>query len=138
MLKELRLYDERIPSRKDSEEDLKWLCSSLGLKSKRDKDKTTLKVFRFIIEKTRMGKTASVKEMSEYFGLTRVAVNHHLKKLKNLGLAVQGRHALGQYELRSINLAETLEEVESDSLRVFSRLKKTAGDLDRSLGLPSR
>ena len=138
MLKELKLYDERLPARKDSEEDLKWLCASLGLKSKRDKDRTTLKVFRFIIEKTRMAKTASVKEMSEYFGLTRVAVNHHLKKLKNLGLVAQGRHAAGQYELRSINLAETMHEVENDALRLFSRLKKTAADLDRSLNMPSR
>ncbi len=135
MIQEISLKNLQLPSKPDIEQDLNWLCRSLGFVSNRDREETAAKIFRLIVDAAVQKHALSSEEMAEKTHLTRAAVLHHVKSYVGSGVIIQERT---RYILRMRSLQKTIEEIEQDTMRIFSNLKRIAKEMDENLGLPYR
>jgi predicted transcriptional regulator len=117
------------------EDDLEWVCRSLGFLESRDKKKTAFRVFRSIIETARHDKGLTSDELAKKHELSRGTVIHHLNKLSKSGLVI---HHESQYKLRGRSLKDTIEEVQRDINRIFEDLVKVSETIDDALDLVYR
>lgn len=128
-----RIVIRRIdpPFERDVENEMEWLCQSLGL-SPVNKDKATVEIFKIIVKATEDGKGISSTEVAEKVNLSRGAVIHHLNNLQLSGLVIkQGRN----YFARSRSMVRTVQEVEEDIKRIFLRMQETAREIDKAFGM---
>jgi len=121
----------RKPIKRDVNEELQWLGSSLGLFNLRDKDKSCFRIFIELLKGTRKSGLTS-DELAYRLNLTRGTVVHHIKKLRGSGLVVLKSK---RYLLRVDNLDSLVDEVKKDMDRTYDDLKDVAKDIDRKLGL---
>ncbi|RLI37406.1 hypothetical protein DRO55_01430 [Candidatus Bathyarchaeota archaeon] len=134
-LAEYRILNVRIPPTVNYEQDVEWICRSLGFLEARDKRKTAAKIFKFLLEAASRQSGYSSNELAEKIGLTRGTVVHHLNKMMKCGLVIYHE---GRYKLRGRSLKGTLGEMERDISRVFENLYKVASTIDETLGLSNR
>ena len=123
------------PVRKNLNQDLQWLSSSLGLFSERDKERSCFRIFIELVKSSRMGAALSSDEIAVRTNLSRGTVVHHLNRLIESGLIVISN---SRYILRVSNLESLVAEVKKDVMRVFDDLKDMAEELDEELGLMKR
>jgi predicted transcriptional regulator len=121
----------RKPLKKDINEELQWLGSSLGLFGLRDKDKSCFRIFIELIKTTRQRKGLTSDELAYRLNLTRGTVIHHMKKLQISGIVVVSEN---KYILRVDNLNSLMDELRRDVDRTYDDLKEIAQDIDRKLG----
>ncbi len=115
-------------------DELDWICQSLGFFEPIDRDKTASNVFREILKATESGQALSSSAISERVGMSRGAVINHLNNLMRSGLITRnGRF----YSSRSRSIYRTIEEIEEDVERIFTKMKRTALELDTELGIKS-
>jgi predicted transcriptional regulator len=133
-LAEYVIKDLRIPSTEDYEADVEWFCKCFGFLESRDKEKTASRIFKALLESVKQ-KGLSSDELAEKMGLTRGTMVHHLNKMIQNGLAV---HREGRYELRSMSLQRTVQEVKRDIERVFANIEHIAKSIDENLNLTYR
>ncbi len=125
----------RLPLKEDFDQDVEWICKSLGFLETRDKEKTAARIFKVLLEAAGQGKGLSSDELAEKIGLTRGTMVHHLNKMIKSGIII--RHE-GQYKLRCLSLRKTVEEIERDVDRIVENMVKIAQSIDNSLGLSYR
>jgi len=130
-IQSITIYKLRKPVKKDINEELQWLGSSLGLFNLRDKDKSCFRIFIELLKNTRKSGLSS-DELAYRLNLSRGTVVHHIKKLRSSGLVVIREK---RYILRVDNLHTLVEEVRRDMDRVYDDLKDVAHDIDRKLGI---
>lgn len=115
------------PMRTTPEEEFHWLCETLGFFEPIDKDKTASQIFREIVTATEKGTALTSTAIADRVGMSRGAVINHLNNLLRSGLITRnGRY----YSARSRRLANTIEEIQEDIERIFSRMRKAALDFD--------
>ena len=120
------------PFSSDIDEQLDWICKSLGFFEEIDKDKTAAEVFKEIVRATEKGAFLSSTELSKKVSMSRGSVINHLNRLQRSGLVVkQGRF----YASRSKSIFWTIREIEEDIDRVFRRMEETAKRLDKKFGI---
>jgi len=122
----------RKPLKKDINEELQWLGSSLGLFNLRDKDSSCFRIFIELVKSSRKKKPLSSDELAYKTGLSRGTVIHHLNRLMGSGIVVNEKN---KYILRVENLKVLVEEIEKDIKRACSDLKEIAKNIDEELGL---
>ena len=122
----------RKPAQKNINQELQWLGSSLGLFNLRDKDKSCFRVFIELVKTAKTNNPLSSDELAYRLGLSRGTVVHHLHKLLDSGIVVPTERG---YILRVNNLQDLIDEVEKDTIRAITDLKKMAREIDESLGL---
>ena len=122
----------RKPAQKNINQELQWLGSSLGLFNLRDKDKSCFRVFIELVKTAKTNNPLSSDELAYRLGLSRGTVVHHLHKLLDAGIVVPTERG---YILRVNNLQDLVDEVEKDTIRTISELKKIAKEIDEGLGL---
>src|SRR3989338_3066353 len=122
----------RKPAQKNINQELQWLGSSLGLFNLRDKDKSCFRVFIELVKTAKTNHPLSSDELAYRLGLSRGTVVHHLHKLLDAGIVVPTERG---YILRVNNLQDLIDEVEKDTVRTITDLKKMAREIDRGLGL---
>lgn len=122
----------RKPAQKNINQELQWLGSSLGLFNLRDKDKSCFRVFIELVKTAKTNHPLSSDEIAYRLGLSRGTVVHHLHKLLDAGIVVPTERG---YILRVNNLQDLIDEVEKDTVRTITDLKKMAREIDRGLGL---
>jgi len=120
------------PARKNLNEDLQWLATSLGLFNLRDKERSMFRVFIELLKASKKGNALSSDELAENLKLSRGTVMHHVNKLMEIGLVVNDRK---KYLLRVSNLSALIDELEMDSRRIFREMREVAGDIDKYLGM---
>jgi DNA-binding transcriptional ArsR family regulator len=76
------------------------------------------------------GESVIPEELAREMKLARSTVLHHLKKYKKAGILIRTGRG---YELRERTLVETIEEIEKDVEREFSRIKELARRIDELL-----
>ena len=113
-------------------EEINWLTQTLGLDSKRDKQKHCFRIFSEIVKEIKIGNGLSSEELSERLKVSRTTIIHHLKKLIDSGLVIKHN---SRYFLRENSLTEVLKEIRKDFERIFQDLEQTAKDIDEGLGL---
>lgn len=126
------IHRSRRPQAENVNEELKWLCDSLGLFGDRDKDKSCFRMFIILLKSLNSPDGLTSDEISEKVDLSRGTVIYHLHKLMGSGLVL---HENNRYILRVNNLSSLIGEVESDILKTMDELKKAAEEIDKRLNL---
>jgi predicted transcriptional regulator len=124
----IRIIRHKKPAGGNIEDELDWLCSSLGFCEDIDKDKTAQAIFRSLLESTYEGRQLRSDDIAERVGKSRGAVVNHLNKLMNAGLVV--RHGT-RYELREQSLQNTLLEMRRDMERMMQDMQEMAEEIDK-------
>lgn len=125
----------RIPTEKELDEDIAWVCNSLGFISSRDKEKTAFKILRALIQSAKDEKGLTSEELTCIVKPTIGSVIYHLKKLMRAGLVVKLGSA---YELRMSSFLRTIEEIEREIELTLTDIKRVASDIDEKIGLAHR
>jgi len=108
-------------------EEIQWLCRSLGLFGERDKEKSCYRVF---IELLKNNKGQSSDEIADNTRITRGTVIHHVNKLMDSGLVISQKN---KYKLRTRNLYRLIKEVKEDVEETLLEMEKIAKKIDRNL-----
>ena|SRR3989344_1231732 len=131
-MKELNLIKNKKPTGNDPNRDIIWLCESLGLITKRDKERNCFKVFSEIVKANKEKKYLTSEEINKTLKLSRSNVVHYLNKLIDSGLIIK---VGSKYELREDNLILLINEIEKDVRLIFEDLKRVALEVDKGLGM---
>lgn len=134
-LRQFTVNKLREPVKKKLDQDIEWICSSLGFLTPRDQDKTAFKILKALINSAKQGKGLTSEELTEYVEPTVGSVIYHLKKLMKAGLVVKLDSA---YELRMNSCLKTIEEIEKEITITLSDIKTIAKDIDDRVGLAHR
>jgi predicted transcriptional regulator len=138
MVKILREYivrKLREPTEKELDQDIKWVCNSLGFITLRDQDNTAFKILKALIISAKDGKGLTSEELSHFVQPTVGSVIYHLKRLIKAGLIIKIN---SNYELRMGSLVRTIEEIEKEMTSTLSDVKKVSDDIDTRIGLERR
>ncbi|MBN1941027.1 MAG: ArsR family transcriptional regulator, partial [Candidatus Diapherotrites archaeon] len=120
------------PFKRNLDDELNWLCSSLGFFEPIDRDKTAASVFKAVVRSTEKGKPLGSTEISEKVKMSRGSVINHLNNLQRSGLIVRhGRF----YVSRSPSMLRTVSEIEEDIDRIFEKMKRIAREIDKEFGI---
>lgn len=113
-------------------EDINFLCKSLGYFSERDKQDTAGKIFRLLVkEACKSDCYLSSDEIAEKLNLTRGAIVHHLNNFISSGIIIKEHN---RYRLRSSSLQKSIEEIKADIDRILQQMIKIAVEIDEKLG----
>lgn len=134
-LKQFVVRKLRDPTEKDLDEDIEWVCNSLGFITPRDQDKTSFRILKALIKSAKEGKGLTSEELTKKVEPTIGSVIYHLKKLMKAGLVVKLEST---YELRMHSLLSTINEIEKDINITLEGIKKISGDIDKEIGLENR
>lgn len=134
-LKQFVVRKLRDPTEKDLDEDIEWVCNSLGFITPRDQDKTSFRILKALIKSAKEGKGLTSEELTKKVEPTIGSVIYHLKKLMKAGLVVKMEST---YELRMHSLLSTINEIEKDINMTLEGIKKISGDIDKEIGLENR
>ena len=131
-MRELNLIKIKKPTGNDPNRHIVWLCESLGLITKRDKERNCFKIFSEIVKANREKKYLTSEEISRILKISRSNAIHYINKLINSGLVIK----IGsKYELREDNLYLLINEIEKDARLIFEDLKKVGLEVDKGLGM---
>ena len=122
----------RSPAPGNINEDIDFICRSLGYFTQRDKQDSAGKIFRLLVKEA-CGSDEGLKseDIAQELILSRGAIIHHLNKFISSGLVVKERNS---YRLRSGSLQKSLEEIKIDIDRIFLQMLKIASEIDDKLG----
>jgi len=134
-LRQFTVKKLREPGEKKLDEDIAWVCNSLGFLSSRDQDQTAFRILKALIESAREGKGLTSEELTKYVEPTIGSVLYHLKKLIKAGLVVKLNST---YELRMNSFLRTIDEIEKEIVDTLGDIKKIAKDIDNTVGLEHR
>tara|TARA_Y100000034_G_scaffold128968_1_gene184547 strand:+ start:1235 stop:1621 length:387 start_codon:yes stop_codon:yes gene_type:complete len=128
MIEEFSITIKKInrPKGSNLNQDIQIISQSLGLFTKRDKEKSCFRVFIEILK----NKGLTAEEITISTNLTRATIIHHLNSLIKNGLVVKKKH---KYYLRGNNLEGLIKEVSKDMDRTFNDLNRLAKNIDRNL-----
>ena len=129
MIEEFSITIKKIrkPKISDLNQDIQIISQSLGLFTKRDKEKSCFRVFIEIL-KNKQG--LSAEEITLNTHITRATVIHHLNSLIKNNLIIKKGH---KYFLRSKNLEELIKDLNKDVDEALNELNKTAKNIDKQL-----
>ena len=130
---QIRITVSRIrrPS-KGVNDELQWLCRSLGMFNLRDKDKSCFRIFIVLLKSLKREPSMSSDEIAARLNLSRGTVIHHLNKLMNSGIVESQQN---KYFLKVENLNELIDNIEKDIYKTLKNLRDVAKDLDKGLDL---
>ncbi len=135
VLRQFMIKKLREPVEKQLDEDIEWVCSSLGFVTPRDQDKTAFRILKALIKSAKDKKGLTSEELTEYVEPTIGSVIYHLKKLMRAGLVVKLNST---YELRMNSFLKTIDEIEKEILTSLADIKRIAKDIDSKVGLEYR
>lgn len=138
MEKSLRLFTVkklRQPTSKMADNDIEWVCNSLGFITPRDHDKTAYMILKALIKSAKHKGGMTSEELERIVEPTRGSVLYHLKKLIRSGLVVKMGSA---YELKMNCLTDTIDEIRKEINLSLDSIRGVAVDIDADLGLESR
>ncbi len=128
----ITIVNIRKPTKRNVNQELQWLGSSLGLFNLRDKDKSCFRVFIELLKSAKGNQSLTSDDLAIRLSLSRGTIIHHINKLMESGFVV---HEGNKYTLRVENLRSLIEEVEKDIKRACDDLKEVAKEIDESLGI---
>jgi len=128
----ITIVSSPIPTSDNLNDKLMWLGGSLGLFSKRDKDKSCFRIFIEMLKFARKGIPISSDELAARLNLSRGTVIHHINRMIVAGLIVVDHN---RYFLRVSNLRKLIEEVQKDLENSLNDIKIIASDIDELLDL---
>lgn len=131
-IQKITLIKTRPPSEGTVNEHLQWLGGSLGLFTKRDKDRSCFRVFIELLRETKIQEGLSSDEIADRLNLTRGTVVHHLHRLEESGL-IEGKK--GKYYLIRDDLQSIIADIKQSVETILKDLETNAKHLDEFLGI---
>jgi predicted transcriptional regulator len=132
MTQQIIIKKVRSPAPGSLEDDINYLCKSLGYFSKRDKQDTAGKIFQLLVkEACEPERCVTSDEIAEKLQLTRGAIVHHLNSFISSGIVIKEHNS---YRLRSASLQKSMEEIKVDIERIMEQMIKIAVEVDEKLG----
>jgi len=132
MAQQIIIKKIRSPAPGNLNDDIDYLCKSLGYFSQRDKQDTAGKIFRLIVRETCEPENCLTSDdIARKLNLTRGAIVHHLNSFISAGLVIKENN---KYRLRSSSLQKSMEEIRADIDRIMKQMIKIAMDIDEKLG----
>jgi predicted transcriptional regulator len=132
MPQQILIKKVRSPAPGNLNDDIDFLCRSLGYFSKRDKEDTAGKIFRLLVKEACDPENCLTSdEIAEKLNLTRGAIVHHLNNFISSGIVTK---EYNRYRLRSVSLQKSVEEIQNDIDRIMEQMIKIAMDIDHKLG----
>lgn len=113
-------------------EKLQWMAGSLGLFTKRDKDRSCFRVFIEILRQTKNKEGLTSDELAERLNLSRGTVVYHLNRLESAGIIDSSRN---KYYLSKNDLKSVVEDINKNLKLVLDDLEEQANKIDEMLGL---
>lgn len=135
MTQQIILNRLSAPAQKRLNEDVEWLCRSMGLVKGRDTDETALRLFRAVLFSLAEHRRLTSDGLAEELRIKRAVVNYHLRQFIDAGLLTREKYHL---LLRGGSMRRTLLEVKRDADRIFDDLFEIAAEVDAALGIPDR
>ncbi len=122
-----------VPPPSDSlEQELEWVCKSLGFVSGRDIDEISLKIFETILHLLSTGNPPTSEQIARELDIARGRVNHHLRNYICSGFLLREKNRI---YLRGGTLKQTILELKKDADRIFSDLLEIAEEIDQAMGI---
>ena len=135
MYQELTLRNLEKPKQKYIEDDIAWVCKSLGLNSGRDIDSMSPRIMSSFLKRFSAEKAVPSEELADDLVVTAARINHHVRNLMDSGIVYREKKLI---VLRGGSLCSAIEELKTDTDRIFERLLHIAQDVDEQLGLKNR
>jgi predicted transcriptional regulator len=132
MAQSITIKKVRSPAPGRIEDDIDYICRSLGYFSLRDKQETAGKIFRLLVKEC-CGDSEGLRsdDIAEQLNLSRGSIVHHLNSFISTGLVMKENNL---YRLRSASLQKCIDEIKSDIDRIFKQMTKIANEIDEKLG----
>lgn len=122
----------RSPAPGSVNDDIDFICKSLGYFSQRDKQDTAGKIFRLMVKECcSEADGLSSDDIADRLELTRGSIVHHLNNFMATGLVIKERNI---YRLRSSSLQKCIDEIKEDIDRILKHMIKIANEIDEKLG----
>jgi predicted transcriptional regulator len=136
MYREIRIRTVQKPHRKDINDDLKWVCGSLGISSGRDTDEVSRKILIGLLKKfAEQKQPVASEDLAQELKIKQARVNHHIRNLIESGFVYRDKKRI---LLRGGSLKTTIQEIKKDTDRVFIELLEIAEEIDNQVGLKNR
>ena len=131
MIRRVTIIKTRHQVHRNINDDLKWIGTSLGLFSLRDKNSSCFRIFINLLRRARERRLTSSDELAELTGLTRGTVVHHLNILRDAGIVVREQKG---YILRTDRMQILVQMIRHDVNTAFDEIEIIAADIDKHLG----
>ena len=131
MHQRLTLHNIPRPPRNNLNEEIYWLCDTLGLSAGRDLDNLSTQIVLAVLERS-VESGISSDELSCLLAVTSGRVNHHIRNLSRSGIIYRERRLV---HLRRRNLRDSIRELRRDADRIFDELEQVAGEIDSLVGI---
>ena len=131
MIRRVTIIKTRHQVHRNINDDLKWIGTSLGLFSLRDKNSSCFRIFINLLRRARERRLTSSDELAELTGLTRGTVVHHLNILMDAGIVVREQKG---YILRTDRMEVLVQVIRHDVNTAFDEIEAIAADIDKHLG----
>lgn len=131
MIRRVTIIKTRHQVNRNINDDLKWIGTSLGLFSLRDKNSSCFRIFIALLRRARERRLTSSDELAELTGLTRGTVVHHLNILMDAGFVIREQKG---YILRTDRMEVLVKMIRHDINQAFDEIEVIAADIDKHLG----
>ncbi|MBN1275295.1 hypothetical protein JXA12_03305 [Candidatus Woesearchaeota archaeon] len=121
------------PARQDLDDDIAWLCDSLGLCNARDTHSMSVQVFKLILQKG--GEELTPEMIAKQLNIEHQRALYHIRSLIKAGILIRDKKHI---ELREGSMTRIIDELQEDANKIFASMRTIAGDVDEELGLENR
>ncbi len=135
MTQRIVLQNVRKPVSKRLDEDVLWVCDSLGFTTGRDLEGITPKTVLMLLENLRRRPGVPSELLAEKLAINLGRVNYHIRSLIDAGFLYRERRLI---HLRAGSVKAAVEEMRKDANRIFDELAAVAEEIDERMGFSSR
>ena len=123
------------PMLRGEDEDLQWLCNSLGIGEGRDVERVAARVLFSLLDHQPHEKGLPVDIIAQDLAVSSSRINHHIRNLVDVGAVYRHKRLI---YLRGNSLRSMVQEIRKDVLRVLDDLELAAAEIDQSFGIVQR
>jgi predicted transcriptional regulator len=114
-----------------TDNEVKWLCDSLGIISGRDVEDSSFRIINELLNQSREQDLIATESVARALRMDSPRINHHLRNLVDTGLLVREKRKV---VLRGGSLSSAIQEMKQDSDRMFDKLLEVSKEVDKKMG----
>ena len=113
-------------------DELRWLCDSLGLSSGRDIEDMSFKIMHRLLKEFKRDDIVGTERIAKALRVDSPRVNHHIRNFMEIGVVFREKRKVA---LRGGSLSAAIEELKRDSEKMFDKFLETAKKIDEKMRL---